>query len=201
MTNWISDLVESMGYLGIGLLMFLENLFPPIPSELIMPLAGYSAAQGKLSLVGVLLSGMTGTVAGALFWYSVARIVNEERLRRWADRHGRWLTLDGNDISRLEDWFCRHRNWAVPSAHVIPGLRTLISIPAGIFEIPLVRFIPLTILGSGLWTCALGLAGYALGERFDAVDRYLGPASSIIMACLLAFYFWRVARFRPDRSG
>lgn len=197
MNDWITELVEALGYPGVALLMFLENIFPPIPSEIIMPLAGYSAAQGKLNLAGVIVAGVAGTLAGALFWYAIARLVGEARLRAWADRHGRWLTLDGDDICRIETWFCRHRGWAVPTAHVIPGLRTLISIPAGIFEMPMARFVLLTSLGSGIWTGALGAAGYVMGERFSEVGRYLGPASTAIMIALLGYYLWRVVRFKP----
>lgn len=196
MTGWITGLVESMGYAGIALLMFLENIFPPIPSELIMPMAGFAASEGRLNIIAVLASGLAGTLAGAFFWYSVGRWMSEERLRRWADRHGRWITLSGTDIGDLEDRFCRHRHWAVPVAHVIPGLRTLISIPAGIFEMPLARFLMLTALGAGLWTSVLGIAGYWLGKEFEAIERYLGPASTAIMIAMLAWYLWRVARFK-----
>jgi membrane protein DedA with SNARE-associated domain len=196
MTGWITDLVESMGYAGIALLMFLENIFPPIPSELIMPMAGFAASEGRLDIIAVLASGLAGTLAGALFWYSVGRWMSEERLRRWADHHGRWITLSDDDIRDLEDRFCRHRLWAVPVAHVIPGLRTLISIPAGIFEMPIARFLGLTALGAGLWTSVLGIAGYWLGREFEAIERYLGPVSTAIMTAMLAYYLWRVVRFK-----
>ncbi|MHA6767777.1 DedA family protein [Sphingobium ummariense] len=199
MNDWITEFVESMGYAGIALLMFLENVFPPIPSEVIMPLAGFSASEGRLSLAGVLLSGTAGTLAGAIFWYALARSLGETRLRRWAERHGRWLTMDDDDIGKLDTWFCRHGRWAVPAAHVVPGLRTLISIPAGIFAMPGGRFMILSILGAGLWNGMLGLAGYGLGEHFGEVDRYLGPASTAIMAALIGYYAWRVIRFKSNR--
>ena len=124
-----------------------------------MPLAGFSASEGKLSLVGVLVAGTLGTLAGALFWYAVAHRLGEARLRRWAGRHGRWITLSENDIASLEHSFCRHHSWAVPVAHVVPGLRTLIPIPAGIFAMPVIRFLFLTTLEAGLWNSALGVAG------------------------------------------
>jgi len=180
--------------------MFLENVFPPIPSEVIMPLAGFGAADGQYSLVFVIAAGLAGTMLGALFWYSLARKVGDARLRRWADRHGRWITLSGDDIAALEKWFCRHGTWAVPLAHLVPGLRTLISIPAGIFAMPLPRFLALTALGAGVWTGALAAAGYILGERFAGVEKYMGPVSTAIMAALLALYVWRVIRFRPAKA-
>jgi membrane protein DedA with SNARE-associated domain len=145
--------------------------------------------------VGVLFAGTAGTLAGALFWYGVARKLGEERLRRWADRHGRWITLSADDIERLDKWFDRHHRWAVPLGHLVPGVRTLISIPAGIFGMGLARFVLLTLLGAGAWTTALGLAGYALGSRFEQVDRYLGPASTTIMGAILVWYLYRVATF------
>lgn len=196
MTDWITDLVESMGYIGILLLMFLENVFPPIPSEVIMPLAGFGAAEGKYRLALVIAAGLAGTLGGALLWYAVARRIGDQRLRRWADRHGRWIS--SADIDRLEQWFCRHRGWAVPLAHLIPGLRTLISIPAGIFAMPLTRIAVLTALGAGVWTSALAAAAYLLGERFEGVDRYLGPVSTAIIGMLFLVYILRVVRFRSD---
>src|SRR5690625_2632057 len=113
MLGWISDLIADMGYIGIVLLMFLENLFPPIPSEVVMPLAGFVAARGDLSLVGVILAGMAGSVLGALPWYFVGRLLGEERLKGWADRHGRWLTVTSGEIDKVLDWFNRHGRKAV----------------------------------------------------------------------------------------
>lgn len=201
MTDWITRLIEQMGYLGIALLMFLENLFPPLPSEVIMPMAGFTAGKGELDIAGVLLAGTAGTLAGALFWYAVARKLGEERLRRWADRHGRWITLSPDDIERIDAWFGRHQHWAVPLGHLVPGIRTLISIPAGIFGMGLPRFVLLTLLGAGAWTSALGLAGYALGSRFEQVERYLGPASTAIMGAILLWYLYRVVTFGRGRAG
>lgn len=196
MTDWITRLIEQMGYLGIALLMFLENLFPPLPSEVIMPMAGFTAGKGELNIVGVLLAGTAGTLSGALFWYAIARKLGEERLKRWADRHGRWITLSPEDIERLDKWFEAHCRWAVPLGHLVPGVRTLISIPAGIFGMGVTRFVALTVLGAGTWTSVLGLTGYALGARYGQVERYLGPASSAIMAAILLWYLYRVATFR-----
>lgn len=196
MTQWITDLIASMGYFGVALLMFLENLFPPIPSEVIMPMAGFTAADGHLSISGVLVAGTLGTLAGALFWYFIARSVSEERLRGWLERHGRWLTLAPNDIDSAQKRFHRNQRWAIPIGHLVPGIRTLISIPAGLFAVGLVRFVLLTSAGGGAWTSALGLAGFALGRRFREVEAYVGPASVAIMAALTLYYIYRVATYR-----
>lgn len=197
MTQWITDLIASMGYFGVALLMFLENLFPPIPSEVIMPMAGFTAADGDLSISGVLLAGTLGTLAGALFWYFVARSVSEERLQGWLERHGRWLTLAPDDLNSAQKRFHRNQRWAIPIGHLVPGIRTLISIPAGLFAVGLVRFVLLTSAGGGAWTSALGLAGFALGRRFREVEAYVGPASVAIMAALTLYYIYRVATYRP----
>ena len=196
MSEWITELIEEMGYLGIALLMFLENVFPPLPSEVIMPMAGFTASEGTLSIVGVITAGIAGTLAGACFWYGIARLLGDERLKHWTSKHGRWITLSSKEIERLESWFSRHSRWAVPLGHLVPGIRTLISIPAGIFEMAIGRFLLLTVLGGGLWTSALAAAGYVLGRKFDQVDRYLGPASTAIMAAILVGYVSRVVTFK-----
>jgi len=196
MTDWVTGLIEQMGYFGIALLMFLENLFPPIPSEVVMPLAGFTASKGELSLPGVLVAGTAGTLIGALFWYTVARKLCEGRLKRWADRHGRWITLSADDIERIDKWFAAHCTWAVPLGHLVPGIRTLISIPAGVFGMGLARFVALTVLGAGVWNSVLGGAGYLLGSQYGEVERYLGPASTGIIIVIVLWYIYRVATFR-----
>ena len=200
MTDWITRLIEQMGYAGIALLMFLENLFPPIPSEVIMPLAGYTASDGRLAIAGVIAAGTIGTLAGALFWYGVARRIGPDRLKRWAERHGRWITLGPEEVDRLDRWFDRHHAWAIPLGHLVPGVRTLISIPAGFSGMGPGRFALLTLVGAGGWTAALAGAGYMLGRRFDQVDRYLGPASTAIMAAILVAYVYRVVAFGRRRG-
>jgi membrane protein DedA with SNARE-associated domain len=201
MTEWITGIVEKLGYWAIALLMLLENVFPPIPSEVIMPLAGYTAADGGLNLALVILSGTLGTVAGAAFWWWLAGKYGERRLKALADRHGRWLTLSADEIDRIDDWFDRHGSWAIPLAHVVPGLRTLISIPAGMFGTRFARFIVLTTSGSAVWNSLLAGAGYLLGKQFSAVDRYLGPAGLGIMAAVLLYYIYRVITFRPSTKN
>ncbi len=114
--DWITQAVERSGYSGIFLLMLAENLFPPIPSEVIMPLAGYISARGQLTFVGVLLAGAAGSLVGALFWYAVGRWIGADRLKRFAARHGRWLTLSPTDVDRASAWFARHGQTAVLSA-------------------------------------------------------------------------------------
>jgi membrane protein DedA with SNARE-associated domain len=197
MGDWIINLIERMGYLGIALLMFLENLFPPIPSELIMPLSGFTASRGNLNIAGVILAGTLGSVAGALFWYYVGRWVGEDRLKHWADRHGRWITMTAREVEKADRWFDRHCHWAVLIGRLIPTVRTLISIPAGIFEMGLRRFLIFSTVGTLIWSGALAGAGYALGSQYETVSRYLGPVSTGIVVLIAAAYVYRVATFKP----
>ena len=120
------------GYGAIFAAMFLENLFPPIPSELIMPLGGFYVQQGKLSLIPVVLAGLLGTVLGALPWYGIGRLVNEERIEHWLERHGRWIGISPQELHRSRRWFSRHGTALVFWGRLVPGIRTLISVPAGI---------------------------------------------------------------------
>lgn len=197
MFDWITDFVGQAGYAGIALLMLLENLFPPIPSELIMPLAGFTAAQGRLGLVGVVLAGTLGSLAGATFWYYAGCWFGLERLRRFAARHGRWLTLEPADLDRATDWFRAHCGQAVLIGRLVPALRTLISVPAGITGMGLPRFLLFSGIGTALWAALLAGAGYLLEARYQEVQGWLNPASDAILAVLVAWYAWRVITFRP----
>ena len=201
MASWVIELVAATGYLGIVLLMLAENLFPPIPSEVIMPLAGYLAAEGRLSLPGIIAAGTLGSVLGALPFYRLGRRIGEERMKDFADRHGRWLTLSSDDITRAKDWFDRHGQSAVLLGRLIPGIRSLISIPAGIDRMSLGRFLAYTAGGTLLWSGALAWAGYLLGSRFSDVARYLDPMSWVVLGAIVALYLLRVAKHRPRKSA
>lgn len=195
MLEWITNTMDSLGYLGIGLLMFLENLFPPIPSELIMPLAGLTVAQGKLQFAPVVVAGVVGTVLGALPWYYAGKILGEQRLKRLADRYGKWLTISSKDITEAKRWFDKHGGKAVFFCRIVPGVRTLISLPAGISNMHLVPFLLYSTLGTLLWVGLLTYAGYALGENYALVEEYLAPVSKIVLiALIVAFVVWVVRR-------
>jgi len=200
MFDWMIELIERGGYLGIVALMFLENLFPPIPSELIMPSAGFQASQGSMSLAGVMLSGTAGSLCGALFWYAVGRYAGENRLKRWASRHGRWLTLTPEDVDRADDWFDRHNAAAVFFGRLLPTIRTLISIPAGLFEMPPGPFLLYSALGTGLWSAALATAGYLLGDNYKAVAGYLNPVANVILGAMVLLYLYRVVTWGRERG-
>lgn len=185
MAEWITNMMESLGYLGIGLLMFLENLFPPIPSELIMPLAGFTVAQGRMSLVPAIAAGVIGTILGAFPWYYLGKFLGEDRIKAWIDRHGKWIGISAEDIDKAKTWFYRHGKAAVFFCRMIPGIRTLISLPAGFSNMPMPQFLIYSTLGTLGWVGLLTFAGYLLGDNYELVDEYLGPVSKIVLGLLV----------------
>jgi membrane protein DedA with SNARE-associated domain len=195
--DFISRTISSAGYPGIALLMLLENVIPPLPSELIMPMAGFVAAGGKLTLVGVILAGTLGSVVGALPWYYLGRALGPDRLRAWAGKHGRWLTLTPAQVDRVDAWFQKHCGKAVFFGRLAPAVRTLISVPAGIFRMSLRRFLVFTALGSAAWSTALALAGHSLRDSFEQVSHVLNPATNVIVGTVVLVYLYRVIRWRP----
>ncbi|MRX51314.1 DedA family protein [Paracoccus sp. S-4012] len=199
MIDWIANLIAQIGPLGVALLMFLENVFPPIPSELIMPLAGFNAAQGTMSLPVVILAGTAGSLAGATLWYLLGRAVGAERIRRLAARHGRWLTVSPGDVDRASAWFDRHGGKAVFFGRLVPAVRTLISIPAGLAGMPLGRFLGWSALGSLLWTTFLAIAGYMLEGAYARVERWVDPVSTFVVIAVVVIYVWRVITWKPHR--
>jgi membrane protein DedA with SNARE-associated domain len=196
MGDWITSTIIAMGYLGVLLLTLLETVFWPLPSELILPLAGYLAWRHEMTLAGVIVAGTAGSVLGALLLYAVGRRVGEERLKAFADHHGRWLTFSREDIDRASIWFHRHGGMAVLLCRMIPGIRALISIPAGIHRMGLWRFLAYTTVGSAAWTTLLVCTGYVLGSRFAQVGAWIDPVSKAVFALIVATYLWRVFRHK-----
>ena len=194
MATWVMNILQTLGYPGLAFLMFVENVFPPIPSELIMPLAGYLSAQGKLNFAGIVAAGTLGSVIGALPLYWLGRKLGKDRLARMAERHGKWFTVSAEEIDRADDWFGRHGSKAVFLGRLVPGVRSLIAIPAGLHEMPMVPFLIYTTIGSALWTAALAAAGYGLGAQFHEVEKYLDPVSWVVFGVLLVWYVGRVVR-------
>jgi membrane protein DedA with SNARE-associated domain len=192
MAKWVINTIQSTGYLGIVFLMFLENVFPPIPSEVIMPLAGFLVAEGKENFAGVVIAGMVGSLLGALPFYYAGYLLGEERLKAFADKHGRWLTLSRDDLERAKKWFDQYGKLAVLICRLVPGIRSLISIPAGIAKMNMAEFLFYSSVGAGIWTALLAYAGYILGAKFETVGEYLNPASYVIFAVILLMYFVRV---------
>lgn len=186
--GWIEAAVARdprLGYLALGLAMLLENLIPPIPSELIQPLGGVLVQQGRLELVPVILVGTTGTVLGCWFWYGLGRLFGEERLSLWMGRHGRRIGLDQEDLTASRTWFARHGVGLVFWGRLVPGIRTLISVPAGMEAMPMGLFLVATLAGSLLWVTVLTLLGRALGASYGQVSQFTGPYGQISRLLLL----------------
>ena len=196
LTAWAED----GGYIAVAALMFLENVFPPIPSEVIMPLAGYAASRGDLSLPLTILAGSVGSLAGAWLWYGIGHWNGAERLERWARRHGRWLTLSPRDVQRSLRWFERFGGAMVLVGRLVPAVRTLISVPAGIARMPTLRFLLFSTIGTLIWTSVLAGLGYLLGGQYEAIGGWLDPVSKGVVAALLLGYLWRVVTFRPGQE-
>lgn len=199
MEGWIIEAIRGMGVWGVGLMMFLENVFPPIPSEVVMPLAGYLSAQNGISFAGAVAAGTVGSLAGAALWYAVGRRVSEERLCRWVERHGIWLAMEPRDVRRAREFFERHGRAGVLFGRLLPVVRTLISVPAGFARMPPVPFLLYSAAGTLAWTAALAWAGRALGQLFGEVDRFLGYLTWTVLALAVVAYVHRVAKLKRAR--
>lgn len=200
--DWIGDLIANWGLVAIALLMLVETVFPPIPSEVIMPLAGLHAAQGGAPLWAVIAAGAIGAMAGNTLWYLLAWRLGLDRFDRFLLRYGRLLTLDRSDVDHGRRLFDRYGGGIVGVGRVIPTIRSLISVPAGLVRMPIRPFLLWSTLGTFTWTTGLAVAGYLLGTRFEAVDRVIGPVSTAVILVLFLVYLWRVVtwhrRPRPD---
>jgi len=184
----ISDTVESnpvQGYVLIGLALLLENVVPPIPAELVMPMSGFLVQQGKLQLVPVVLAALVGTLLGAWFWYGIGRLVNEQRLEHLIGRHGRCLGLKPADLALSRRWFSRHGAAVVFWGRLVPGIRPFVSIPAGIELMPQRSFLLWTTAGSLIWILVLVTAGLLLGSAYRQILVWLQTVGAIMSRLLL----------------
>ena len=203
MFDWITGVVGRLGYVGVAVLTFLENLFPPIPSELVIPLAGFVAAEGDLRVGLVIATGTIGSLSGAVVWYEVGRRIGEHRLREWVMRHGKWLTLSPRDVDRAQAWFRRHGNAAVFVGRLMPGVRTFVSLPAGFSAMPLAPFLLYSALGTIMWTAALAYAGVLLQANFTLVGDYINVATNLLLGVLALMLVrryvncWKESRKQP----
>lgn len=196
MSDWVIRLIEQSGYLGVAFLMFLETVFPPIPSEIIMSVSGLAAARGKLELWAVIASGTAGAMLGNYLWYLAARVIGIDRFKPLIERWGRWLTLDWAEIEKAEKLFGR-AGWAIVFfGRMLPTLRSLISIPAGLLHLRLSTFVIWSTLGTAIWTSLLAVAGYMLGRRFAEVEQVIGPLSTAVIVVILIGYVWRLWTWR-----
>lgn len=199
MFDLVTGIVRRLGYAGIVLLTLAENVFPPLPSELIMPLAGFVASRGELNFWLAVVAGTAGSFAGAVGWYEVGRRVGEDRLRAWVSRHGRWMAVGGGDIDRSAAWFRRHGATAVLVGRLVPGVRTFISLPAGFVGMSRPAFLAYTLVGTAAWTLALTYAGRLLGSQYERVRDVLDPVTWVVLAVLVLLPV--VRRLRARQHG
>jgi membrane protein DedA with SNARE-associated domain len=197
MEDWIIRLVEATGYWGVAFLMLLETVFPPVPSEVIMTVAGLSASRGNMTLSGTIAAGTAGAMLGNWLWHWLAIRFGEKRLHVFIDKYSRWLTLDWNEVERGEALFRKHGSIIVLVARMLPTFRSLISIPAGLFGMSLRRFLVFSTIGTAGWSAALAGAGYFLGSHFEDVEKIIGPLSTLVIAVIVLSYFWRLWRWKP----
>ncbi|MEU6120975.1 DedA family protein [Streptomyces sp. NPDC047123] len=200
--GWAADLVDTLGGPGAGLAIALENLFPPLPSEVILPLTGFAAGQGVISLFSALFWTTLGSVVGAAALYGIGVLFGRERM------HTLWAKLPlvkASDLERTEAWFARHGTKAVFFGRMVPIFRSLISVPAGVERMRLPVFLALTTLGSLVWNSVLVLAGYWLGDRWDAVEVYVGLLSKVVLVLAVAavalYLALRVRSRKRPKSG
>ena len=175
--QWVLDVIGALGYIGLALLLVAENLFPPIPSEVVLPLAGFLVGRGDLSLWGAIFAATFGSVAGALVLYGLGRWGG----RRLVLRYGQWLRVDEKRLGQAEGWFRRYGDWVVFFARVVPVARSIVSIPAGTMKMPVLRFVLLTTLGSAAWNSILIGAGVVLGANWQAVEGWMGSYSDVVL--------------------
>lgn len=196
MTDFILRVITWGGYWGIALLMAVENVFPPIPSEIIMGFGGVAVARGDFRFLPLLVVGTLGATAGNYLWYMVGRRLGTRGLKPLVDRYGRWLTMDWEDVEALRRNFRERGGRIVFTFRCLPTFRTMISLPAGMARMPRWRFLAFTFAGSAVWNAALIAGGYVLGTRFGALEQWVGWAGLCIVAATILFYFYRVITWR-----
>lgn len=196
MRDWIVNAIQTTGAWGVGLLMFVENVFPPIPSELIMPLAGFLASQDRMNFWVAVAAGSLGSLLGAWFWYEAGRRAGNSRIRSWLDRHGVWLTLCPQDIDKACAFFERHGRASVFFGRLVPVVRTLVSVPAGFAGMGLGQFLLYSAAGTVIWTALLAFGGRWLGANFPVIGDYVGILTWLVIGVALVWYVVRVIRLR-----
>lgn len=194
LTEWIISIMEQLGYWGIALLMFLDNVFPPIPSEIIMPSAGYAASQGQLHIVGVIVAGCLGSLIAAAVLYWVGYKFNHATIFSFVDRYGKYLFLKSTDVQKSLQWFEQHGHRIVFAGRMIPAVRSLISIPAGMSRMPFWKFMLYSSLGTIIWTTFLAYVGFYFGENQALMHQIFSQVGYIILIIVVIVAGWLIYR-------
>ena len=202
LATWVQDVIESLGYLGVAILVIVENLFPPIPSEIVLPFAGFVAQRGDASVVVMILAATIGSVVGALILYYISSAIGPDRLRLFVVRFGKWFGVKESDLTRAEEWFDRRSTTAVLVGRCVPLIRSIVSIPAGFRRMKIVPFALYTFIGSAVWNIVLIGAGAILGDNWDVVGEYVGIFQYVVIAviglALIRFAFTVIKRRRGN---
>lgn len=204
LTNWVADVIEALGYWGLAFLVALENVFPPIPSEIILPMAGFLTGQGRMNFILALVAATIGSVVGAMALYAAGYYFGERRVRWIVVNWGKWLGFKEEDVDKADDWFDKYGGVAVMLCRVVPIVRSLISIPAGLRKMPLPTFVGFTAIGSLTWNALLIGAGWILGDNWEEVEEYVGYLQYVVIAAVLAAAAWwvwaRIIKPRMDAA-
>ena len=193
LASWVQDVINQFGYFGVALLVIIENVFPPIPSEIVLPFAGFvaqqgaGAAQSDTSVIGMMIAATIGSVVGALILYFVSAAIGPDRLRAFVEKFGKWFGVKAADLVRAEAWFDRRSSLAVLVGRCVPLIRSIVSIPAGFRRMKLSSFVVLTALGSAVWNIALIGAGAVLKDQWDRVGDYVGVFQWVGILAIVVF--------------
>jgi len=211
LATWVQDVINQFGYFGVALLVIIENIFPPIPSEIVLPFAGFVAQQGSgaalsdTSVIGMMIAATVGSVVGALILYFVSAAIGPDRLRAFVERFGKWFGVKPADLVRAEAWFDRRSFVAVLVGRCVPLIRSIVSIPAGFRRMKLTNFILLTAIGSAVWNIALIGAGAVLKDQWDVVGDYVGVFQWLVVAAIIValakFVLSRIKRRNTSKSS
>jgi membrane protein DedA with SNARE-associated domain len=213
----VQDVINQFGYFGVALLVVIENVFPPIPSEIVLPFAGFvaqqgasavnataDAAQSDTTVIGMMIAATVGSVVGALILYFVSAAIGPERLRGFVERFGKWFGVKSSDLVRAEEWFDRRSVAAVLVGRCVPLIRSIVSIPAGFRRMKLTSFVVLTAIGSAVWNIALIGAGAVLGDQWERVGEYVGVFQWLVIVAVLVllvrFVVSRLKKRRPQNG-
>ncbi|WP_422754810.1 DedA family protein [Micromonospora sp. WMMD708] len=200
LTGWVAGVIDSLGAVGVAFLVALESIIPPIPSEIVLAMAGYLAAEGRFNLVLIVVAATVGSLVGALVLYWLGAAIGEERLKHWLDRIP---LVDRDDLEKADRWFERHGRWAVLIGRLVPVVRSLVSVPAGANRMPMGEFVLLTTLGSGVWNALVVGLGYTLGSRWQDVEKYsdwFNYAIFAVFAIMIVSWVGKKIRARRDRN-
>ena len=211
LATWVQDVINQFGYFGVALLVIIENVFPPIPSEIVLPFAGFVAQQGSgaaqsdTSVIGMMIAATIGSVVGALILYFVSAAIGPDRLRAFVEKFGKWFGVKSSDLVRAEAWFDRRSSLAVLVGRCVPLIRSIVSIPAGFRRMKLSSFVVLTAIGSAVWNIALIGAGAVLKDQWDVVGDYVGVFQWVVVAAIIVvlakFVLSRIKRRNTSKSS